>query len=170
MNELALFAGSGLGLVGSRLLNHKVICAVEQDPFCQQILMARQEDGSLPPFPIWDDARTFKGKDWRGLVDVISAGFPCQPYAVCGQQKGIHDERNLWPDTARIISEGRPRVVLLENVPPVIQHMGAILTGDLARMGYSARYGVISAKEANAPHLRKRWWCVAHANSEHSAK
>ena len=163
MNELALFAGVGGGILASQRLGHRIVCAVERDPYCREVLLRRQEDNCLPVFPIWDDVDTFDGHPWHGLVDVISAGFPCQPFSVAGDQRGTKDERNKWPATARIISEVRPRVVILENVPPVIQHLGDVLTGDLARLGYDQEWGVVSARQAGARHLRKRWWLVAHA-------
>ena len=105
MNELALFAGAGGGILGSQLLGWRVVCAVEKDPYCREVLLRRQEEGHLEPFPIWDDARLFNGHDWRPLVDIVTAGFPCQPFSVAGQQKAQMDDRNLWPDTFRVITE-----------------------------------------------------------------
>jgi len=166
VNELALFAGTGGGILGSGRIGHKVVCAVERDPYCIEILLRRQEEGHLPVFPIWDEIRSFNGKPWNGIVDVVSAGFPCQPFSKAGLRAGTDDERNLWPEVARIIGEVRPRYVFLENVPAVVQHLGGVLSGDLARLGYNAEWGVISARDAGAPHIRKRWWCVAHSNGE----
>ena len=166
LNELALFQGIGLGSIASGMLNHRIVCGVESDEYCRSVLMARQNDGSLPPFPIWDDVRTFDGHEWRGRIDIVTAGFPCQPFSNAGMQKGVHDERNLWPDTFRIISEVRPRLVFLENVPPVVQHLGRILTGDLAQIGYDQKWGIVSASDIGGPHLRKRWWLRAEARCE----
>lgn len=78
MRELALFAGAGGGLLASRLLGWRPVCAVEFDGYRRSVLMARQDDGSLEPFPIWDDVRTFDGLPWRGRVDVVSGGFPAR--------------------------------------------------------------------------------------------
>lgn len=78
MNELGLFAGAGGGLLASRLLGWRTVCAVEIDAYCQRVLAQRQLDGHLDPFPIWDDVRTFDGKPWRGAVDVVSGGFPAR--------------------------------------------------------------------------------------------
>ena len=166
MNELALFAGTAGCLLGARLAGHKVIAAVENEPYCIEVLLRRQEDGSLDPFPIWDDIRSFDGKPWNGIVDVVSAGFPCQPFSQAGQQRGEDDHRNLWPDTARIIGEVRPRTVLLENTPGLLRIYGSVVLSDLSRLGYDCRWGTISARSAGAPHLRKRWWCVAHSQVE----
>src|SRR5258707_12337635 len=99
VNELALFAGAGGGLYGAGLLGWTTICAVEKAPYRREVLLRRQRDGVLPLFPIWDDARTFDGGPWRGLVDIVTAGFPCQPFSVAGPRLHETDERNIWPDT-----------------------------------------------------------------------
>ena len=84
VNELALFAGAGGGILGGHLLGWRTVCAVEWEPYPASVLCARQNDGFLPPFPIWDDVQTFDGKPWRGIVDVVSGGFPCQDISVAG--------------------------------------------------------------------------------------
>ena len=81
MNELALFAGAGGGILGGHLLGWRTVCAVERDAYCARRLMQRQNEGHIPPFPIWDDVRTFDGREWRGIVDVVSGGFPCQAHS-----------------------------------------------------------------------------------------
>ena len=87
MNELALFAGGGGGILGSILSAFRTVCAVEIEPYCQAILLARQADGVLDHFPIWDDIRTFQGTEWSGKVDIITAGFPCQPFSTATHGK-----------------------------------------------------------------------------------
>src|SRR5215831_4334339 len=94
VRELALFAGAGGGILGSFLIGWTTVCAVEIDPFCRGVLLARQRDGMLPRFPIWDDVRTFDGKPWRGHVDVISGGFPCQDISSAGTHEGIDGKRS----------------------------------------------------------------------------
>jgi DNA (cytosine-5)-methyltransferase 1 len=84
MNELALFAGAGGGILGGHLLGWRTVCAVEWEPYPASVLCARQNDGLLPPFPIWDDVQTFDGKPWKGIVDVVSGGFPCQDISAAG--------------------------------------------------------------------------------------
>ncbi len=173
MNELALFAGAGGGILGGHLLGWRTVCAVEYEPYCAAVLIQRQNDGILQPFPIWDDVRTFDGSEWRGVVDVVSAGFPCQPFSTAGKRQGTADDRNLWPDTIRIIRQIRPQFALLENVPGLLSirdadgrpYFGRIL-GDLAEAGFDARWGVYSAAGVGAPHLRKRIWIVAHAHDD----
>jgi len=84
MNELALFAGAGGGILGGHLLGWRTVCAVEWEPYPASVLCARQNDGLLPPFPIWDDIQTFDGRPWAGIVDVVSGGFPCQDISAAG--------------------------------------------------------------------------------------
>jgi DNA (cytosine-5)-methyltransferase 1 len=166
LNELSLYSGAGGGLLGSKLLGWRAVCYVENDPYCVRVLQARIADGYLDDAPIWDDARTFDGRPWRGCVDIVTAGFPCQPWSVAGRRKGAADDRNLWPDTIRIIREVAPRYCLLENVPGLLAHeyFGQIL-GDLAASGFDAEWGVLSAVAVGAPHIRRRAWLLAYANS-----
>ena len=88
LRELALFAGIGGGVLGGKLLGWRTVCAVEIEPFCQQVLRARQDEGSLERFPIFDDVRAFDGRAWRGRVDVVSGGFPCQDISGAGKGGG----------------------------------------------------------------------------------
>lgn len=118
MIELALFAGAGGGILGGHLLRWRTVCAVERDAYAAQVLAQRQNDGLLPPFPVWSDVCSFDGRPWRGLVDVVSGGFPCQDIAVCGNGAGIEGTRSgLWKHMGRIIDEVRPRFAWLENSP-----------------------------------------------------
>jgi len=78
MNELALFGGAGGGILGGKLLEWNTVGAVEIEEYPRKILLQRQRDGIFTPFPIWDDIKTFNGKPWKGAVDIISGGFPCQ--------------------------------------------------------------------------------------------
>src|SRR3990167_9439770 len=126
LRSLDLFAGVGGGLLFGTILGWESVCAVEIDDYYQQVLSQRQKDGALPWFPIWDNIRDFDGTPWRGLVDVVTGGFPCQPYSCAGKRKGEMDERNLWPDTIRVIREVRPRYCLLENVPGLASPRGSV--------------------------------------------
>lgn len=162
MNELALFAGAGGGILGGHLLGWRTICAVEWESYPASVLCARQNDGVLPPFPIWDDVQTFDGRPWRGIVDVISGGFPCQDISAAGKGAGIDGERSgMWGEMARIIHEVRPRFVFVENSPMLTSRgLGRVL-GDLASMGFDARWGVLGAADVGANHQRDRIWIVA---------
>ena len=161
MNELALFAGAGGGVLGGKLLGWRTVCAVEWEPYAAGVLIARQNDGVLPPFPIWDDVRTFDGKPWRGRVDVVSGGFPCQDISSAGKGAGIDGARSgMWAHMARIVHEVGPRFVFVENSPMLTSRgLGRVL-GDLAAMGYDAQWGVLGAVDAGAPHKRDRIWIV----------
>jgi DNA (cytosine-5)-methyltransferase 1 len=166
MNELALFAGAGGGILGGHLLGWRTVCAVEWEPYPASVLIARQNEGVLSPFPIWDDVRTFDGRPWRGRVDVVSGGFPCQDISAAGKGAGIDGERSgMWGHMARIIGEVRPRFAFVENSPMLTARgLGRVL-GDLAAMGYDARWGVLGAVDAGAPHKRDRIWIVGDSNS-----
>ncbi len=171
MNELALFAGAGGGILGGKLLGWRTVCAVEWEAYAASVLCARQNDGALPAFPIWDDVRTFDGRPWRGIVDVVSGGFPCQDISAAGKGAGIEGERSgMWTEMARIIGEVRPAYAFVENSPMLTSRgLGRVL-GDLAALGYDARWGVLGAVDAGAPHKRDRIWIVAHADlHEHRA-
>jgi DNA (cytosine-5)-methyltransferase 1 len=99
VNELALFAGAGGGILANDLCGDRTVCAVERDAYAATILAQRQNDGSLPLFPIWSDINTFDGRPWRGIVDVISGGFPCQDISAAGSGEGIDGERSgLWKE------------------------------------------------------------------------
>jgi len=163
LRELALFAGAGGGILGGTILGWRTVCAVEHDAYAASVLLARQNDGLLPPFPIWDEVRTFDGRPWRGIVDVVSGGFPCQDISAAGKGAGITGERSgLWVEMARIIGEVRPRFVFVENSPMlVVRGLGTVLA-DLATLGFNARWGVLGAADVGAPHLRERIWIVAH--------
>ena len=166
MNELALFAGAGGGILGGKLLGWRTVCAVEWEPYPASVLCARQNDGLLPPFPIWDDVQTFDGHPWRGIVDVISGGFPCQDISVAGNGYGLDGERSgMWREMARIIGEVRPRYAFVENSPMLVNRGLERVLADLTSMGYDSRWGVVSAADIGAKHKRERIWIVASSDS-----
>lgn len=169
MNELALFAGGGGGLLATKhLLGWNTVCYVEYAPYPVEILKARISEGYLDDAPIWDNVRTFDGQPWCGLVDIVTAGFPCQPFSIAGRHKADDDLRNGWPDTMRIIREVRPKLCLLENVPGLLsvfgkdgrRYFGRILR-DLAENGYYAGWQVLSAAKLGARHKRNRVFILA---------
>jgi DNA (cytosine-5)-methyltransferase 1 len=167
LRELHLFAGAGGGILGGLLLGHTPVCAVEIDAYCRKVLAARQADGWLPEFPIYEDVRQFDGKPWRGLVDVVAGGFPCQPWSTAGKRKGTDDPRHLWPEMARIVEEVRPTYVFAENVS-----LAALEEPwrDLRGLGYRVPPALcVAASDVGAPHIRKRWWLLAaDAESQHA--
>ena len=164
MNELALFAGAGGGILGGHLLGWRTVCAVELNSYARSVLLARQRDGLLPSFPIWDDVRTFDGKPWRGRVRVVSGGFPCTDISAAGKGAGIDGEASgLWVEMARIIGEVQPEVAVVENSPVLTSRGLDRVLGDLAEMGFDARWGIVGADSCGLPHRRERIWIVAHA-------
>ncbi|MDY0072514.1 MAG: DNA cytosine methyltransferase [Thauera sp.] len=163
LNELALFAGAGGGILAGKLLGWRTVAAVEWEPYAASVLVARQNDGLLPAFPIWDDVCTFDGRPWRGVVDVVSGGFPCQDISAAGKGAGIDGERSgLWGQMARIVGEVRPRFVFVENSPLLVGRGLVRVLADLAEMGFDARWGVVGASDVGAPHRRERCWIVAY--------
>lgn len=161
MNELALFAGAGGGLLASHLVGWRTVCAVERKESARRILVARQNDGVLPAFPIWDDVCTFDGKPWRGIVDVVSGGFPCQAYSSAASGKNNADD--LWPEMRRIVADVAPRYVFAENVATKAINAAC---DDLEAMGYEVRAVPFAAKDMGADHVRERYWLLAHADDK----
>jgi len=170
MNELSLFSGSGGGVLATtHLLNWRTVGYVEFNPYCQQVLAQRIKDELLDQAPIFGDVRAFIAEGYadayKGMVTVISAGFPCQPFSVAGRQKAEDDPRNMWPATLDVIRRVEPRYCLLENVPGLLsrkhRYFETILK-DLAESGYNAKWKVISAAEVGAPHKRDRLFIVAN--------
>ncbi|MDE4693225.1 DNA cytosine methyltransferase [Klebsiella pneumoniae] len=164
MNELALFAGAGGGILGGHLLGWRTVCAVERDAYAAQVLAQRQNDGILKPFPIWSDVCSFDGKPWRGIIDIVSGGFPCQDISANGHGAGIDGRRSgLWSEMARIVSEVRPKFVFVENSPRLRGKGLAVVISDLAEMGYGCEWFRLSASNCGAPHERDRMWIVAYS-------
>jgi DNA (cytosine-5)-methyltransferase 1 len=166
VNELALFAGSGGGILGGHLLGWRTVAAVEIEDYPRRVLLQRQADGFLPRFPIWDDICTFDGHPWRGKVDVISGGFPCQDISAAGKGDGLDGERSgLWTHMARVVSEVRPPFVFVENSPMLTTRGGTRVIADLTKMGYDTKWTVMGAADIGAPHQRDRMWIVAYSSS-----
>jgi len=166
LNELALFAGAGGGILGGKLLGWRTVCAVEWEPYPASVLCARQNDGILPPFPIWDDVETFDGKPWKGIVDVVSGGFPCQDISSAGKGAGINGKRSgMWSHMARVVSEIRPRYVFVENSPMLITRGLERVLGDLTKIGYDTKWFVMGASDVGANHQRDRIWILGHTNN-----
>ena len=165
MNELALFAGAGGGLLASELLGWRTVCAVEIDDYARGVLLARQNDRILRPFPVWDDITTFDGTPWRGVVDVVSGGFPCVDISLARAmwgRDGIAGEKScLWFEYLRIIDEVQPRFVWGENSPQLKSKGLAEIVRALAERGYVCKWAIIGADDCGLPHARKRLWFFA---------
>lgn len=164
MNVLSLFSGIPLGGLdlGLERAGMTIAGQVEIDPWCRTIL-ARH----WPEVPRHDDVRTCAG--WWGrrpVPDLVCGGFPCQPVSQAGRQLAQEDPRWLWPPMASVIGEFRPRWVVIENVSGLLELGLADVLGDLARLGYRARAGWITACAVGAPHARKRLFILAHPHGE----
>lgn len=158
--ELSLFTGCGGGLLASNLLGHNIVCAVERDEYCIEVLIQRQNERILPCFPIWDDICTFDGRPWKGTVDLVSGGFPCQAFSSAARGRNIAS-KDLWYEMRRIIREVCPHLVFAENVSE-----RAILQAqnDLLQDGYKSKYIKLSAKDLGADHERARFWLLAYTD------
>jgi len=153
MRSLHLFAGAGGGLLADLILGHQPVCAVEIEPYCCDVL--RQRAG-------------FDPADWKGRVDILHAGFPCQDLSFAGKGAGIHGKRSgLYREVIRCVEVLRPEWVFLENVPAIRQRGRHVVIGDLVALGYTWRDGSLAAADVGsrvgeAIHIRNRWWCLAH--------
>lgn len=145
--------------------NSKTLWQVEQDSFCQRVLKKHWPDSKL-----YDDVRDIN-KNNVAPVDVLCGGFPCQDISVAGKGEGLNGQKSsLWWEMHRIICELRPRIVVMENVSNVVNRGLSEVLGSLASIGYDAEWCVLSAAQFGAPHLRKRWFCVAYSNNKRSQK
>lgn len=140
---------------------------VERDSFAAAVLVERMEDEALEPAPVWaGDLATFPWADFHGLVDIVAAGFPCQPHSVAGSRGGVDDERWIWPDIAAGIRALRPGFVVLENVPGLRSSGGlAPVLGDLAASGYRVAWTSLRASDVGASHQRERVFIVGVADA-----
>lgn len=174
INHLSLCSGyEGIGSGLSRVLpNLRNIAYVEREGFPAANLVAKMEAGALASAPVHTDVKTFPFAEFRGCVDILSGGFPCQPFSNAGLRQATEDPRHLFPYIAAGIRECQPTVVFLENVEGIL----SCRTGDgepvlqyvlrtLEEMGYRATAGVFSAAEVGAPHQRKRVYILAHRNN-----
>ena len=143
--------------------SYRTVGDVEREASAATTLVARMEDKALGFAPVWDDLKTFDGRAWRGRVDIITAGYPCQPFSVAGRRKGEADPRHLWPHVARVIRECEPRFVFLENVSNHLRLGFRSVAEDLRHMGYRVAATVLRAEEVGAPHRRERLFVLAHS-------
>lgn len=163
LNGLDLFSGIG-GLSLALRPWAKPVAYCERERYAQAVLLQRIETGALFNAPIWDDVRTLRGAMLE-RVDILYGGFPCQDISAAGLGKGLGGERSgLVREIYRLTGECRPAFVFLENVP-AIRTRGLIdLVRTFTDLGYDCRWTCVSAEEVGAPHLRKRWFLLAHAH------
>jgi DNA (cytosine-5)-methyltransferase 1 len=174
LNILSLCSGIGMLDVGVEAgleflgLRGCVVGYVERESYAAAVLLARMEGESLEPAPIWcGDLADLPREPFRGRVDCVTAGFPCQPHSVAGSRKGLDDDRWIWPDILDVIRDVGAWLLVLENVPGLVSSGGlAGCLGDLAASGFDAEWGVLSAASVGASHRRERIFIVAYSDSE----
>ena len=160
IRHLDLFSGVGGFALAVRWLAGQTIGFCEIEDYPRRVLAK-----NFPGAPVHDDIHTLTGDivaGWGGC-DLITGGFPCQPYSVAGDRRGNADDRALWPQMARVIDECRPTYVLAENVPGIVPLALDGVLSDLANLDYTARAIDLSACAVDAPHRRARVWIMAHS-------
>ena len=166
LSAISLFSGAGGLDLAAKWAGIRTVCYVEWDRYAQAVLVSRMRDGGLDEAPLWDDVTTFDGKAWRGKVDIVFGGFPCQPHSVAGKRGGADDARNLWPDTMRILRECGAWGFVGENVPGIVHNgYAAEVMADLEREGFCGDVFSNTACASGAPHMRERMFFVAHSAS-----
>jgi DNA (cytosine-5)-methyltransferase 1 len=165
MNHGSLFSGIGGFDLAAQWMGWDNVFHVEWNPWCRKVL-----EHHFPNSESFTDVRQFDGSAWRGRVDIISGGFPCQPYSSAGKRLGKDDERHLWPEMLRIIREAAPAYVVRENVRGLLNWNGGVVfeevCTDLEAMGYEVWTGILPAAGVGAPHRRDRiWWVATNSNN-----
>jgi DNA (cytosine-5)-methyltransferase 1 len=162
--HIGLCAGYGGIELGLRraipTLRSVALCEIEA--FACANLVAKMEAGLLDSAPIWTDLKTFPWESFRDRVDILTGGYPCQPFSAAGRREGENDPRHLWPFIASGIRLLRPRICFFENVEGHISLGLAAVISDLEELGYRTTWGIFSASEVGAPHQRKRVFIMAH--------
>jgi len=165
-NVISLFSGVGGIELGLRLAvpNARAVCFVEREAYCCEVLEARMDEALLAPALIWTDVTTFDGRPWRGVVDCVAGGFPCQDISDAGKRAGFDGARSgLWHEFARIVREVEPGYVFVENVAALANRGLDVVLGTLADLGYDAKWDVFTAAAVGAPHRRRRLFTLARA-------
>ena len=164
---LSLCSGVGGIELGFKLAapSARTIGYIENEAFACAILKARMQDKALDEAPIWTDLKTFDGKPWRGKVDCLTGGYPCQPFSVAGRKLGEKDPRHLWPEIKRLIGEIEPPICFFENVGGHLRLGFEQVANDLSELGYKVKAGLFTAQEVGAPHKRERLFILAYSDS-----
>lgn len=159
MKHLDLFSGIGGFALAARMAGgFTTVGFCERDPWCQQVL-----GKNFPAIPIHDDIRTLE-KPTR--ADVVTGGYPCQPFSLAGERRGEKDDRYLWPEMLRIIKASRPTWVIAENVAGHINLGLDQVLSDMERAGYACQAFVIPAVAVDAQHRRDRVWIIGYTDSK----
>ena len=167
ITHIGLCAGYGgieLGL--KRVLPAlRTVALCEIEAFACANLVAKMEAGHMDPAPIWTDLKSFPWEDFCDRVDILTGGYPCQPFSAAGNRLGAEDPRHLWPFIADGVRLLRPKLCFFENVDGHISLGLREVVEELENLGYTTTWGIFSASEVGAPHRRKRVFILAHANS-----
>ena len=153
----------GLELAGEQL---DVLAHVEIEAFAAANLVAKMEQGKLAPSPIWTNLKTLPVEPFRGRVDLLTGGYPCQPFSAAGKRAGKDDPRHLWPYISDIIRAVRPVRCFFENVEGHISLGLREVISDLESLGYTTAFGIFSATEVGAHHQRKRVYILADSQND----
>lgn len=172
LNNLSLCSGGGGLDLGLRLAvpNVRTVCWCEWEGFAVDWLATRMEAGLVCAAPVWTNLKTFDGRPWRGVVDCLTAGYPCQPFSCAGGRRGSDDPRHLWPHVRRIVGEVEPRFCFFENVGGHLSLGAEEVFGDLQRLGYRVAAGLFTAEEVGATHRRERLFILAVADAQHAQR
>lgn len=154
--------GLGLGTGGAS----RPVCYVERGAFNAARLAQRMQEGHLPLAPIHSDLKAFDGRPWAGVVDLVTAGYPCQPFSSAGKRLGAEDPRHLWPDVLRVLRQSQAPLLFCENVRGHVSNGLREVLEDLASLGFSAEWDLFSAEEEGSPHIRERLFVLAYADGQ----
>ena len=165
---LSLCSGAGGLELGLKLAlpGCKTVCYVEGEAYAASQLAARMEDETMDAAPVWSDVKTFDPKPWRGCVDIITAGYPCQPFSIAGSKRAEEDPRHLWPYIKDIVSVVEPELCFFENVSHHLRLGFEQVHDDLRSMGYSVAAGLFTAEEVGATHKRERLFILAYRDRD----
>jgi len=179
LRHISLCSGIGGFDIGLRGIfpNMRTVVHVEGEAFCVNHLVEKMQAGQLDACPIYPDLCRFPWSEFAGAVDIITGGFPCQPFSVAGQRKATEDDRHLWPYITDGIRQTKPQLVVFENVSgiasapsPGFHSVLHNVLSDLERLGYQATAGQFTAAEVGAPHQRKRWFIIGVCNTHCNGK
>ncbi len=163
LRSIELCAGyGGLGLgIELAVPGSRSVCLVERESFLIDQLVEAMDKNLMAQAPIHSDVKTFDGRPWRGFVDCITGGYPCQPFSIAGKRLGASDPRHLWPHIFRIVDEVMPAACFFENVDDHLNMGYDQVHADLERLGYIVEAGIFSSAETGASHVRERLYILA---------
>lgn len=160
----SLFSGIGGFDLASEWMGWENVFHCEYDPFCQKVLKHH-----FPNSKLYKDVKKFDATNYLGRVDILTGGFPCQPFSAAGKRLGTEDERHLWPSMLRIIREVSPKYVVGENVRGLLNWSGGLVfeqvCADLEAEGYEVTPYILPACGKNYPHRRDRIWFIARKDA-----